>query len=117
MNKKIQEMWDNAHDIPRGAFIPEGTVLIQMNPVGSSGEAELNYYAASVSAPWQGTSRTAPVRSADPIPDPDDTGTIAVHSSAGYIVLVDTYDDRCYDLSKNQARNLARKITEAIDVH
>lgn len=117
MNEKIQKMWDAAHDIPRDAYVPEGTVLIQMNPVGSSGEAELNYYAASVSAFWQGTSSFAPVRSADPLPDPDDTGTITVHSSAGYIVLVDTYDDRCYDLSENQARNLARKITEAIDVH
>lgn len=114
MNKKLQEMWDSAHEIPKGAYVPEGTVLIQMNPVGSSGEAELNYYAASVSAPWQGTSRTAPVRSADPLPDPDDTGTIAVHSSAGYIVLVDTYGDLCYGLTKDQARNLARKLTEAL---
>ena len=115
MHKKMQEMWDNAHDIPRGAFIPEGTVLVQMNPVGSSRESELNYYVASVSAPWQGTSRTAPVRSADPLPDPDDTGALTVHSGAGNTVHLDTHDGGCYDLTESQARNLARKITEALD--
>lgn len=115
MNKKLQEMWDSAHEIPKGAYVPEGTVLIQKNPVGSSGEAELNYYAASVSAPWQGTSRTAPVRSADPLPDPDDTGAFTVHPGAENTVHLDTNDGGCYDLSSNQARNLVRILREAID--
>lgn len=114
MNKKLQEMWDSAHEIPEGAYITEGTVLVQLER-GSLSDYELNYYEAEASAPWQGSPARNPVRSVDPLPDPADTGTLTVHSDDGFIVLVDTYDDRCYDLSENQARNLARKITEAID--
>lgn len=117
MNKKLQEMWDSAHGIPLRGFVPEGTVLVQLDPTGPSGEPELNYYMAHVSEYWQGSPASAPVRSVEFIEDPADTGTFTVHSDDGVIVLVDTYDDRCYDLSKNQARNLVRIITEAIDGH
>lgn len=111
MNKKIQEMWDAAHEIPKGAFIPRDTVLVQLD----SENDEISYYMTYSSDYWRGAPKHVPVRSVDPLPDPNDTDTLTVHSSAGYIVLVDTYDDRCYDLTKNQARNLARMLTEAID--
>lgn len=111
MNKKLQEMWAAAYEIPVRAYVPANTVLVQLDPE----EHELNYYEAEVSEYWKGSSRHAPVRSADPLPDPADTGTLTVHSDDGVIVLVDTYDDRCYDLSSNQACNLARMLTEAID--
>lgn len=111
MHKKIQEMWDAAHEIPKGSFIPRDTVLVQFDPEND----EISYYMTYSSDYWRGSPKHVPVRSVDPLPDPNDTDTLTVHSSAGYIVLVDTYDDRCYDLSKNQARNLARKLMEAID--
>lgn len=113
MHKKIQEMWDAAHEIPKGAYIPGDTVLVQLDIEND----EISYYMTHSSDYWRGSPKHAPVRSVDPLPDPNDTDTLTVHSSAGYIVLVDTYDDRCYDLSKNQARNLVRIITEAIDGH
>ena len=111
MHKKIQEMWDAAHEIPKGSYIPRDTVLVQLD----SENDEISYYMTNSSDYWRGAPKHVPVRSLDPLPDMNDTGTLTVHSSAGYIVLVDTYDDRCYDLTKNQARNLARKLTEAID--
>lgn len=113
MNKKLQEMWNSAYEITPGTYIPEGTVLVQLDYDGP----ELNYYEAEVSAPWIGSSKHAPVRTVDPLPDPADTGTFTVHSDDGVIVLVDTYDDRCYDLSRSQAMNLARILTEAINGH
>lgn len=114
MNEKLQEMWDAAHDIPRGAFVPEGTVLVQLDTPDLSG-TELNYYETEVSEFWKGSPMHAPVRSVEPLQDPSDTGILTVHSDEGCIVLVDTYDDRCYDLTENQARNLVRKLMEAID--
>lgn len=111
MHKKIQEMWDAAHEIPKGAYIPKDTVLVQLD----TEDDEISYYMTYSSDYWMGSPKYAPVRSVDPLPDPNDTDTLTVHSSAGVIVLVDTYDDRCYDLSKNQARNLARMLTEAVD--
>ena len=117
MNEKIQEMWDNAHDIPRGAFVPEGTVLVQLDPMGPFGDAEINYFVTHVSEYWQGSPDSDPVRSAEPLPDPDDTGILTVRSKDGFVLLVDTYEDHGYDLTKDQARNLARKLTEAVDGH
>lgn len=111
MNKKIQEMWDSAHEIPQGEYVPDGTVLVQLDPE----EYELTHYVTHVSEYWQGSPESAPVRSVDPLPDMIDTSPLTVHSDDGYIVLVDTYGTRCYDLTKSQAANLARKITEAID--
>lgn len=111
MHKKIQEMWDAAHEIPKGSYIPRDTVLVQLD----SENDEISYYMTNSSDYWRGSPKHAPVRSLDPLPDMNDTDTLTVHTSAGYIVLVDTYDDRCYDLTKNQARNLARKLTEAVD--
>ena len=113
MNKKLQEMWDSAHEIPQGVYVPANTVLVQLDPE----ECELNFYEAEVSEYWKGSSRHAPVRSVEPLPDPNDTGDLTIHSDDGFIVLVDTYGIRCYDLTKSQAANLARKITEAIDGH
>ena len=111
MHKKIQEMWDAAHEIPKGSYVPRDTVLVQLD----SENDEISYYMTNSSDYWRGAPKHVPVRSLDPLPDMNDTGTLTVHSEGGAIVLVDTYDDRCYDLTKNQARNLARKLTEAID--
>ena len=114
---KLQEMWDSAHEIPQGVYVPANTVLVQLDPMGPFGEAELTHYVTHVSEYWQGSPESAPVRSVDPLPDPDDTGTLTVHYDDGAIVLVDTDDGGCYDLTKSQAANLVRKITEAIDGH
>lgn len=115
MNKKLQEMWDSAHEIPQGAYVPENTVLIQLDHTGPSEEAELTYYVTPVSDYWKGSPVRAPVRSVEPLPDHTDTGVLTVRTYEGVISLVDTYEDWCYDLTKSQARNLARKLTEAID--
>lgn len=114
MNKKLQEMWDIAHDIPNGAFVPENTVLVQLDSNDPT-LIELSYYETKVSDYWKGYPKHSPVRSVDLLPDPSDTGILTVHSEDGVIVLVDTYDDRSYDLSCDQARNLTRMITEALD--
>lgn len=111
MNKKLQEMWDSAHEIPQGVYVPANTVLVQLDPE----EYELNFYEAEVSEYWKGSSRHAPVRSVDPLPDPNDTGSLTVFPGARNSVHFDTDDGGCYDLTKSQAANLARKITEAID--
>ena len=115
MNKKLQEMWDSAYEIPKGSYVPEGTVLVQLDPMGPFGDAELTHYVNHVSEYWQGYPPNAPVRSVDPIPDSNDTGTLTVHYDDGAVVLVGTYDGRYYGLSIDQARNLARKLTEALD--
>ena len=113
MNKKLQEMWDSAHEIPNGAFIPENTVLVQLDLE----DHELSYYETEVSDYWKGYPKHSPVRSVEPLPDPNDTGILTVHSNDRFIFLIDTDEDRWYDLTKTQARNLVRKLTEAIDVH
>ena len=115
MNKKLQEMWDSAHEIPQGTYVPEDTVLVQLDPRGPFEEAVLTHYVTPASGYWMGSSVYKQVRSVEPLPDHTDTGTLTVEHADGCIVLVDTYDDRCYDLTKSQARNLVRKITEAID--
>lgn len=46
-----------------------------------------------------------------------DSGAFEVSIDDGTIILVDKYSDYSYDLTQDQARNLARKITEAIDGH
>lgn len=114
MNEKMQEMWDNAHDIPRGAFVPEGTVLAQLDPMGPFGEAEINYFVTHVSEYWMGSPDPEPIRSAEPLPDPDDTGILDVEATST-AVLVRVEHTGYYSLTEDQARNLARKLTEAID--
>lgn len=111
MNKKLQEMWDSAHEIPHGEYVPDGTVLVQLDPE----EYELTHYVTHVSEYWQGSPESAPVRSVDPLPDMNDTGSLTVFPSARNTVHFDTDDGGCYDLSMTQAANLARKITEAVD--
>ena len=111
MNKKLQDMWDSAHEIPKGTYVPEGTALVYLDEDDLS--TELVFYETDTSAYWPGTASYRQIRSVEPLPDSDDTGTLTVHSGEGFIVLVDTYDDRCYDLTKSQALNLARKLTEA----
>lgn len=114
MNEKLQEMWDAAHEIPKGSYIPKDTVLVQLDPEND----EINYYMANYSSNyWMGSPKHLPVRSVDPLPDPNDTGILTVHSDDGFIFLIDTDEDRWYDLTKTQARNLVRMITEAIDGH
>lgn len=112
MNKKLQEMWDAAHVIPQGAYVPEGTLLVRLDM-----ENRLYHYEVPVSSYWRTVSNSAPVRSVEPLPDPDDTGLLTVHYGEGFLVLVDTYDDRCYNLTENQALNLVRMIKETIDGH
>lgn len=114
MNKKLQEMWDSAHEIPKGAYVPEGTVLVHLEPTGPFEEAVLTHYVTGVSDYWQGSPVAVPVRSVDPLPDTDDTGVLSLHTEGERIAVVVGYDARCYTLTKNQARNLARKITEAL---
>lgn len=116
MHKKLQEMWDAAHEIPNGAFIPENTALVQLD-LHDPTLIELSYYETTVSDYWKGYPKHSPVRSVEPLSDPNDTGIITVRSDEGVISLVDTYEDWCYDLTKTQARNLVRMITEAIDGH
>ena len=111
MHKKIQEMWDAAHEIPKGAFIPRDTVLVQLD----SENDEISYYMTYSSDYWRGAPKHVPVRSVDPLPDMNDTGTFIARSAGGDIVHIDTDIGRCYDLTKNQARNLARKLMEAVD--
>lgn len=110
MNKKLQEMWDSAHEIPFGSFVPEGTLLVRLDPPD-----RLYHYELPSSTYWSSSSESAPVRSVDPLPDPNDTGSLTVFPSARNSVHFDTDDGGCYDLSMTQARNLVRKITEAID--
>ena len=111
MNKKLQEMWDSAHEMPLGAYVPEGTLLVRRDPVS------LSHYEAASSGYWNPISDTAPVRSVDPLPDSEDTGAIIVHSNSENTVHLDTYGGECYYLTESQALNLVRKITEAIDGH
>ena len=111
MHKKPQEMWDSYHEIPREAYVPEGTVLVQLE----MGVDELTFYEAEVSHPWMGAPQSAPVRSMEPLLDPNDTGILTVRSKDGFVLLVDTYEDHGYDLTKSQARNLVRKLMEAVD--
>lgn len=114
MNKKLQEMWDAAHEIPKGAFIPENTVLVQLDPMGPSEEAVLTHYVTSVSDYWQGSPVRAPVRSVEPLPDPDDTGVLSIEGTSGDVQIYDMADDHTYDLTDNQVRNIIRKLTEAL---
>lgn len=113
MNKKLQDMWDSAHEILKGAFVPKHTALVYLDEDDLS--TELVFYETDTSAYWPGTSSYRQIRSVEPLPDSDDTGLLAVRSYEGLISLVDTYEDWSYDLSRDQARNLVRKLTEAID--
>lgn len=111
MNSKLQEMWDAAHEIPMGTYVPVNTVLVQLDLE----DHELSYYEAAVSDYWKGYPKHAPVRSVEPLPDPNDTGVLTVRSEDEEIALVDTYEDWSYELTKSQALNLVRMITEAVD--
>ena len=96
---------------PQGSIHSEDTVLVQLDLE----DDELGYYAVAASAPWMGSPKSAPVRSVDPLPDTDDTGVLSLRTDGERIAVVVEYDDRCYTLSRSQARNLARKLTEATD--
>lgn len=114
MNKKLQEMWDSAHEIPNGAYVPEGTALVNLD-LNNPTRIELVFYETKFSEYWEGYPRYSPVRSVEPLPDPSDTGVLMVRSEDEEIALVDTYEDWSYELTKSQARNLVRMITEAVD--
>lgn len=115
MNKKLQEIWDSAHEIPQGAYVPENTVLIQLDHTGPSEEAELTHYVTPVSDYWKGSPVRAPVRSVEPLPDHTDTGVLSIEGTSGDVQIYDMADDHTYDLTDNQVRNIIRKLTEAID--
>ena len=117
---KAQEIWDSAHPVKIGQTLKPGTEFVRVDNRDHYGWVkEVSIHTVRKDELLEITDDYAVqfFRTVDPLPDPDDTGTLTVHSDAGVIVLVDTYDDRCYDLSENQARNLARKLTEALDGH
>lgn len=114
---KIDEIWDSAHEIPDGAIVPAGTELIQREAQYGEEFDELSIYRASVTGPWDGAPKLAPVRSIEPLPDPDDMGSLRFHAGVGHIVLEGVNCGYCHNLSTTQARNLVQKITEAIDGH
>lgn len=116
MNEKLQELWDNAHEIPNGAFIPENTVLVQLD-LNDPTLIELNYYETTVSDYWKGYPKHSPVRTVEPLPDPNDTGVLSIEGTSGDVQIYDMADDHTYDLTDNQVRNIIRKLTEAIDGH
>lgn len=113
---KIDEIWENAHEIPEGALIPEGTELVQREDPYEDGD-ELTIYKATATALWEGAPKHAPVRSVEPLPDSDDTGTLEFYGDGGHIALEGLHCGFTHYLSISQARNLARKITEAVDGH
>lgn len=114
---KMDEIWDSAYEIPEGAIVPEGTELVQREAQYGEEFDELNIYKASVTAPWPWSPKNAPVRSIEPLPDPDDTGALRFYGDGGHIILEGVHCGHGHSLSIAQARNLARKITEAIDEH
>ena len=113
---KIDEIWENAYEIPDGAIVPAGTELIQREAQYGEDD-ELNIYKASVTAPWPGSPKNGPVRSIEPLLDPDDTGTLKLYAGGGHIVLEGVLCGHGHDLSTAQARNLIQKLTEAVDAH
>ena len=113
-----QKIWDDAYPVKMGQILKPGTEYVRVDNRDHYGWVkEVSIHTVRKDELVEITDDYAVrfFRTVDPLPDPDDTGTLTVHSSAGYIVLVDTYDDRCYDLTKDQAHNLARKLTEALD--
>lgn len=113
---KIDEIWENAYEIPDGAIVPAGTELIQREAQYGEDD-ELNIYKASVTAPWPGSPKNRPIRSVEPLPVSDDTGSLEFSGGEGFIILKGVHCGFTHYLSTAQARNLARKITEAIDEH
>lgn len=110
----MNTIWDNAHEIPEGAYIPEGTELVQYDKPDDS----LTVYKAFTEGPWMGSPPHAPVRSTAPISDPDDTGSITVQDSStdGFVCLYAKTGRTFVYLTTPQALNLTRKITEALGV-
>ena len=108
MTTDIEQIWNTYHEIPLGSYIDENTILIQFE----RHEQELHMYTALEAGPFTGAPYSAPVRSLERLPDPDDTGdiTVAVYNRpAGKIsVTVEGCGDTV--LTRNQARNLARSL-------
>lgn len=109
----IDQIWESAHKIPSGAIIPKGTELIQIEEY--SGESELNIYKTLVEEVWHGYTENSPVRSVNPLPDPEDTGVLTFSEEDGVTVLEGKYCGYRHQLNRTQARNLLKKLAESLE--
>lgn len=108
-----ETIWEESYEIPEGAYIPEGTELVQYDKPDDS----LTVYTASIEGPWMGSPPHAPVRSTEPIPDFNDTGCADFNLGASgdvYINVRNRYSSLSVPLTKVQARNFVRKLSEVL---
>lgn len=112
MHKKLQEMWDSAHEIPKGAYIPKDTLLVQLDLE----DDEISYYMENYSNYWKGAPKDAPVRSVEPLPDPNDTGTLGFQLLSDDKIDIRTRSRGVFTtFTRTQARNFAHQLLEALD--
>ena len=110
---KMQKIWTEAFPVTRGQFIPEGVEFIEADTIDGIKVSDLTVAVAAMDIEVSDYTEIY-LRTLEPLPNPDDTGDANFYvytqgKSAGTVVIVDV------PVTRNQARNFARKLLEALD--
>lgn len=110
---KMQQIWEESHPVKDGQVIPAGTEYIEAEEIIGTKVSGLSIYAVSNNIEV-GSREEIFLRTLEPLPDTDDTG------DADFYVyddnpLVDSVDIGDVEVTRNQARNFARKLLEALN--
>lgn len=116
---KMQKIWAEAFPVTLGQTIPEGTEFVAADTIDGTKVSDLTVAVAALDIEVNGHSEVF-LRTLEPLPDTDDTGE-------AYFIVRDDGDILMYNrehssrygatLTGQQARNFARKLLEALDVH
>ena len=110
---KMHKIWAESHPVKSGQVIPEGTEFIAADTIDGIEVSDLTVAVAAVDIEVSGHSEVY-LRTLEPLPDTDDTGDVDFYvytqgKSAHTVDIVDV------PVTRNQARNFARKLLEALD--
>ena len=111
-----RKIWDEAHTVPSGTILPEGTDIIEVESINPDGGYSEEFKLYRLDSDLRMIEAFVPfIRTLEPLINHDDTGPLELHEQAGCIVLEGVLCGYSHFLSDKQARNLVRKITEALD--
>lgn len=110
---KMQKIWAEAFPLKDGQVIPSGTEFIEAEDITGTKVSGLSINVESSNIEV-GVYEEIYLRTLEPLPDPDDTGDVDFYVYDDN-PLVDSVDIGNVEVTRNQARNFARKLLEALD--
>lgn len=112
-------LWKSGFPVKADQVIPGGTEYMTGYFISTHGLCSLTYDTASADLIVTKADESE-IRTIEPLPDPNDTGDLSLDSGvargSGQRWYQITDGNSGYDMTEAQLRNLARKITEALDV-